>query len=257
MSASASPESEWLMIRFIDVSMHEARGPAACGEARGLPCCNVDNARIVERLRGRADALAADIAAPYRAAAYRRAADIVAAEPRRLHDILAEEGTAGLDALPGVGPAIAGVIRTMLMSDAPFSAVPGHAAPPVQLVLEVDREFREKAAAGRLPTHCAAAHPRSSAVPHRAPVLEVRRGGWHFRALYSTTARAHDLGRSRDWVVIHYTDGLRAQGRHTVVTESRGAAAGRRVVRGRESACRSHYVRATRRDAAAAASQAR
>ncbi len=58
--------------------------------------------------------------------------------------------------------------------------------------------------------------------------------------LYSNTALAHRLGRSRDWVVIYFTNGDVA-GQRTIVTESRGDLAGRRVVRGREEECRGQY----------------
>jgi len=39
--------------------------------------------------------------------------------------------------------------------------------------------------------------------------------------LYSNTAQAHQLGRTRDWVVIYYYDDQHAEGQHTVVTETR------------------------------------
>jgi hypothetical protein len=44
----------------------------------------------------------------------------------------------------------------------------------------------------------------------------------------------------RDWVVI-YWDGRDGERQCTVVTERRGPLARRRVVRGRESECFSHY----------------
>jgi hypothetical protein len=64
-------------------------------------------------------------------------------------------------------------------------------------------------------------------------VLHTQRGKWDYTALFSNTARAHELGKTRDWVVIYYqSDG--AAGQCTVVTESLGARRGQRVVRGRE-----------------------
>ena len=36
------------------------------------------------------------------------------------------------------------------------------------------------------------------------PVLHTERGAWHFTALFSNTARAHELGRTRDWVVVYF-----------------------------------------------------
>jgi len=66
------------------------------------------------------------------------------------------------------------------------------------------------------------------------------REGWHFNALFSNTARAHELGKTRDWVVIYYEkDGHENQ--HTVVTETHGPMKGRRVVRGLEKECLAHY----------------
>jgi hypothetical protein len=113
------------------------------------------------------------------------------------------------------------------------------AAPPVALILAVDGEYREKAAAGRLPTVA----PRRFNPEGRAwlPILHAEGQGWHFTALFSNTARAHELGRTRDWVVIFFYDGDHREGQHTVVTESRGRLAGRRVVRGREAECGAFY----------------
>jgi hypothetical protein len=62
--------------------------------------------------------------------------------------------------------------------------------------------------------------------------------------LYSNTAQAHRLGRVRDWVVVYFYDQDHVEGQHTIVTESRGVLAGKRVVRGREAECREHYLAA-------------
>lgn len=113
-------------------------------------------------------------------------------------------------------------------------------APDVGLLLEIDREYREKAAAGVLPKIA----PRRFNPGHEAwlPVLHTRFGPWRFTALYSNTELAHDLNRTRDWVVICFDDGERDdEGQATVVTEWRGALMGRRVVRGREPECATHY----------------
>jgi hypothetical protein len=114
------------------------------------------------------------------------------------------------------------------------------APPPVALLLAVDGEYREKAQAGAL-SRIAPRRFNPGAAPW-LPVLHTRRGEWHFTALYSNTARAHELKRTRDWVVIYYYDREHAEGQNTVVTEQRGALAGRRVVRGREAECRAHYA---------------
>jgi putative hydrolase len=42
-------------------------------------------------------------------------------------------------------------------------------------------------------------------------------------------------------VVIYFYDDEHAEGQHTVVTETHGPLAGRRVVRGRETECRARY----------------
>jgi hypothetical protein len=116
-------------------------------------------------------------------------------------------------------------------------AAPAAARPDVATLLDVDAEYRRRATAGDLPTIA----PRRFNPGGEAwlPVLHTRRGEWSFTALYSNTARAHELGRTRDWVVLYFErDGDEDQ--CTVVTERAGPLAGRRVVRGREAECRAH-----------------
>lgn len=69
------------------------------------------------------------------------------------------------------------------------------------------------------------------------PILHTERGEWRFTALFSNTARAHELGRTRDWVVIYFHLDSGPEGQRTVVTETRGRLKGHRVVRGREADC--------------------
>jgi hypothetical protein len=69
------------------------------------------------------------------------------------------------------------------------------------------------------------------------PILHTVRGPWHFTALYSNTALAHELGRTGDWVVIYFHRDPKPEGRRTIVTETQGPARGRRIVRGREAEC--------------------
>jgi len=106
--------------------------------------------------------------------------------------------------------------------------------PPVAELLDVDREFREKAVAGRLPTIA----PRRFNPTHEAwlPILHTHRGDRHYTALYSNTARAHELGTTHDWVVI-YRDDRRGDGQWTVITSQFGAMKGQRIIRGREKEC--------------------
>jgi putative hydrolase len=105
----------------------------------------------------------------------------------------------------------------------------------VDVLLDVDSEYRREAAAGRLPRIA----PRRFNAGGEAwlPILHSQRGPWHFTALFSNTARAHQLGRTRDWVVLYFHTDHQAEGQRTVVTETQGPAAGRRVVRGREAEC--------------------
>ncbi len=107
--------------------------------------------------------------------------------------------------------------------------------PEVATLLAVDAEYRERAARGELQRIA----PRRFNPEHRAwlPILHAERDGWQLTVLFSNTARAHELGKTEDWVVIFYSrDG--EEGQCTVVTETHGPLAGRRVVRGRETECR-------------------
>ena len=81
--------------------------------------------------------------------------------------------------------------------------------------------------------------PRRFNAPGAAwlPILHTERGDWRSTALFSNTARAHELGRNRDWVVIYLHQDSGPEGQRTDVTETRGPAAGHRVVRGREAEC--------------------
>jgi hypothetical protein len=110
--------------------------------------------------------------------------------------------------------------------------------PSVAELLGVDAQYRDEAAAGRL--HLIA--PRRFNPERRAwlPILHTERGRRHYTALFSNTALAHRLGRSRNWVVV-YLDDTGREHQWTIVTETRGSLAGRRVVRGRETECRAHY----------------
>jgi ribosomal protein S13 len=109
----------------------------------------------------------------------------------------------------------------------------GQAEPSTELLLEVDREYREKAERGELQTIAPKRfNPESKAW---LPVYDVEKEGWSFTALFSNTARAHEEGKTRDWVVIYWerTDSdedKQSKGQNTVVTSRRG---GDRVVSGR------------------------
>jgi DNA polymerase (family 10) len=185
---------------------------------------------------------------------------------RRLHDELGVDTPEALEAaahdgrlqqLHGIGPrraaAIAAAVTTLLdrqraLRQAGRRSATGAmasqvAVPPVELLLAIEREYRELAGADQLPRIA----PRRFNPAGQAwlPVWHVKRSGWHFTALFSNTARAHELGRVRDWVVIYCADEDAAERQYTVVTETRGALAGRRVVRGRETECRQWYASQT------------
>ena len=118
--------------------------------------------------------------------------------------------------------------------------------PPVSELLDVDREYREKAAAGRLRTIA----PRRMNPSGEAwlPVMHTRREDRQYTALFSNTPRAHRFGRTHDWVVLYVEmpgpDGPDAERQYTVVTATSGPSNGRRVVRGREAECAAYYRQA-------------
>lgn len=143
-----------------------------------------------------------------------------------------------LEELPGFGPRRAAMVRAALaeiLGRVRAAPLPSHAEPPVAILLDVDREYRRRAAAGDLVRIA----PKRFNPTGEAwlPVLHTVRGGWHFTALYSNTPRAHQLDRVADWVVIYFHKDHAPGGQRTIVTERRGPRAGDRVVRGREAEC--------------------
>jgi Helix-hairpin-helix domain len=150
-----------------------------------------------------------------------------------------------LEKIPGFSPKkvamvqawlaqVLGLQRPRLLPDEPFTE------PSVKLILQVDQQYRRKARAAELPMIV----PKRFNPEGKAwlPVMHVTKQGWHFTALFSNTARAHQLNRTQDWVVIYFYDDQHHESQHTVVTETRGALTGRRVVRGRETECREYYA---------------
>jgi len=115
---------------------------------------------------------------------------------------------------------------------------PPPSLPSVEEVLDVDREYRRKAETGRLqlivPRHF---NPKREAW---LPVLHTERGVRHYTALFSNTGRAHQLGMTRDWVLLYYDDGS-GERQCTVITAQRDPLKGRRIVRGREAECAAYY----------------
>jgi putative hydrolase len=154
-----------------------------------------------------------------------------------LEDLEAAAHDGRLDRLPGFGPKRIDGIRAVVsrrLSRIRPSRLPDIQLPTVDELLDVDREYRRAARANRLPTIA----PRRFNPERRRwlPVLHTSRGKHHYTALFSNTATAHRLGRTRDWVVI-YRDDHAAGGQWTVVTARGGPLRGQRVVRGREEEC--------------------
>lgn len=159
-------------------------------------------------------------------------------------ELAAHDGS--LEQVPGIGARRAAGIRAALSERlgsrhvrARRQAAP---PPPVSLLLEVDCEYRDKAARGALRTIA----PKRFNPGGEAwlPVLHTRRDAWDFTALFSNTQKAHELGKTRDWVVLYFHHDSEPENQCTVVTETRGPLAGSRVVRGREGECVAHYAEA-------------
>ena len=138
----------------------------------------------------------------------------------------------------GVKSALAGMLSRSARRKARSGGEGEQDKPPVSLLLETDREYREKAESDEL----------RKIAPKRfnpegkkwLPIMETGRNGWKMTALFSNTRRAHELGRTDQWVVIYYQrEG--EEGQATVVNGRRGSLRGRRVVRGRENECREYY----------------
>jgi len=173
---------------------------------------------------------------------------------QRIHDVLGVETLEALEVachegrleqVPGLGrrrvAAIRAALGEILGKSRPIwrSAPLGMPEPSVALLLDVDRDYLAKARSGVLPRIAPRRfNPRNEAW---LPILHTSRDDWHFTALFSNTARAHELGRTTDWVVLYFTADDHAERQRTVVTEQRGPLAGRRVVRGREQECRDYY----------------
>jgi DNA polymerase (family 10) len=170
---------------------------------------------------------------------------------RRLHEEMGIDSLEDLEAaahdgrlatVAGFGAKrIAGVVDTLASRlrrvRTPAPAATG-SAPSVAELLDVDGEYRRRAEAGQLRRIAPRRfNPRGEAW---LPVLHTERGGRHYTALFSNTARAHELGKTRDWVVL-YHDGGAGERQNTVITAERGPLLGRRLVIGRESECQNYY----------------
>lgn len=204
---------------------------------------------MLDRLRGEADpeALLASVPGVGRRFAERLHRDLGL---HTLEDMEQAAHDGRLAAVPGFGAKrLAGVrdALAMRLGRVRWPLPPGAEPPGVPDLLAVDAEYRRKAAAGTLRRIA----PRRFNPAGRAwlPVLHTERGGREYTALFSNTARAHALGRTRDWVVL-YVDGARAEHQYTVITARQGVLKGKRVVRGREPECGRYYATAAARGSA-------
>jgi hypothetical protein len=181
---------------------------------------------------------------------------------RRIHDELGVESLEALESAAHDGrlAGVAGIgARRLQGLQAGLEAALGRSSlrraparrvrPAVADLLAIDAEYRAQASAGKLRRIA----PKRFNPGGEAwlPVMHGTRRGWHFTALYSNTARAHELGRTRDWVVIYYYDHDHVEAQCTVVTETSGPLAGMRVVRGREPECAEYHGAGTLRKGAA------
>jgi DNA polymerase (family 10) len=123
------------------------------------------------------------------------------------------------------------------MGGAPVGPPPE--SPSVEEILDVDREYRERAEAGQLRRIA----PRRFNPEGEAwlPILHTARGSRHYTALFSNTARAHEMGKTGDWVVLYF-HGAEGERQCTVITSERGLLKGKRIVRGREEECALWYA---------------
>jgi len=140
-------------------------------------------------------------------------------------EVAAHDGR--LERMAGIGARRAQAIRDALSLRLarPWREPSRLGEPPVDLLLEVDAEYRKRAREGRLKRIA----PRRFNPKHLAwlPIWHVDRDEWRFTVLFANTPLAHRLGRTRDWVVIYAGHGGEEH-RYTVVTERNGS----RAVRG-------------------------
>jgi hypothetical protein len=195
---------------------------------------------MLERLRGESDPVEVLASVP--------GIGIVLAE--RLHDEMGLDTLADLEAaahdgrletIAGFGEKRLAGIRDSLahrLERVRISATDGPPL-PVSELLDVDREYRELAEAGRLQLIA----PRRFNPERKRwlPILHTTRGDRQYTALYSNTAHAHQAGKTHDWVVLYSSDAGRERP-HTVFTATRGRLNGKRVVAGREAECEPFYA---------------
>ena len=203
---------------------------------------------MLDRLRGESEAIAllASVPGIGRKLA-RRFHDELRIETLEELEVAAHDGR--IQNFPGIGAKRLAGIRDSLaqrlgrIRRTAIAPQPRRLSPIAEL-LDIDREYRQKAAAGKL-TQIA---PRRFNPKHESwlPVLHTMRNGRHYTALFSNTAHAHELGKTRDWVVL-FCDNGDTEHRFTVITSEFGRLQGERIVAGREAECEKYYDRALTR----------
>ncbi len=217
------------------------------------PATNKEIADLLDRI---ADLLAAKEENPFRVRSYRTAAQSARETKPSIAKLIFGNDVGALTGIKGIGEKIAGLIgeyvekgevellRT-LEKEVPVQSVKEakHTFEkpieiPVQLVMEIDEEYRTKAAAGKLKKIA----PKKLNPEGKAwlPLMAKEHKGYKFTVMFSNTETAHKLGKTDDWVVVYYEKG-KGENQCTVVTESRGALKGKRVIRGRENECVKYY----------------
>jgi putative hydrolase len=148
--------------------------------------------------------------------------------------------------IEGVGPKkLQGIIDSLtarlgrVRRPLPSSGAHATGDPPLEELLDVDRDYREAAQAGRLRTIA----PRRFNPGKEAwlPILHTQRGVRHYTAMFSNSALAHQLGKTRDWVILYYDDD-HGERQCTVITGRNAPFTGKRIVRGKEQECAAYYA---------------
>ena len=196
---------------------------------------------MLDRLRGESDPVAILASVPGIGKIFAaRLQDDLGIETLEELEVAAHDGR--LEGYPGIGAKRLAGIRDSLAQRLrrvrrELAASPPR-QPPVSELLDVDREYREKAAAGIL-TKVA---PRRFNLKREAwlPILHTARKQRHYTAVFSNTARAHELGKTHDWVVLFCDNGA-TEDRFTVITSEFGPLQGERIVAGREAECAKYY----------------
>ncbi|MBE2270935.1 MAG: DNA-binding protein [Anaerolinea sp.] len=143
----------------------------------------------------------------------------------------------GAKRVENVRTALAGMLSRSAQTRQQERASANGDRPSIDLLLSIDAEYRRRADDDLPKIAPRRFNPNDEAW---LPILRTKRDGYDFTVLFSNTARAHELDKTHDWVVIYFErDGKERQ--HTVVTETSGALKGKRVVRGREPETRRYY----------------